>query len=109
MRRTTSAYLELEAAMKNLAIIETGDYTEALARLTVYHAISCVSLTLGCKSREELMNKLTLIPVKLWREVLRLLEIERNVNEGFATLEDVREAVEIAAALYGALRHVPWK
>jgi len=109
MSRTTSAYLELEAAMKNLAIIETGDYTEALARLTVHHAINCVFVILGCESREELMNKLTLIPVKLWGEVLRLLEIERNVNEGFVTLEDLREAVEIAAALYGVLRHAQWK
>lgn len=109
MRQLTNAYSELQAAMKNLAIIETNNYTEAIARLAVHHAINCVSLTIGCESREELMNKLALIPVKLWGEVLRLLEIERNVNEGSATLEDIREAVEIAAALYGALGHAPWK
>ena len=92
------AHEELEKAFHAINMAERGEggYIEKAIR----HSLSAVALTLGAEKSDEILLSLPVLPPNLWGEVLRLIEINRLASIGVAGLDEAREAVEIAVAMY---------
>ena len=94
------AYEEIVAASAILAEMEERGVSVEDVRSAVSHSLEAVALVLGADCREGVLEALAKAPRRFWGEVLRLLEINRTASAGEAGLDEAREAVEIAVALF---------
>ena len=77
-----------------------NSHVKELSKRTVLYSIEAVAQELGVEPLN-ILDGLNILPLRLWSEVLRLLEIKRmiDVSTPKDALELAREAVEIATAL----------
>ena len=75
-------------------------------RSTVSHSLEAIALVLGADCKEGVLEALARAPRRFWGEVLRLLEINRTASAGEAGLDEAREALEIAVALFNYFSEV---
>ena len=97
----SSAYDTLLTAFSRLAEAEAGNLSSV--RLAVFSALNTVLEVLGAESVDSLFEALAEAPTRVWADVIRLLELKRLAEAGEAGLDEAREAVEIATAVYSYL------
>jgi len=100
------AYEEIAAASAILAEMEERGVSVEGVRSTVSHSLEAVALVLGADCKEGVLEALARAPRRFWGEVLRLLEINRTASAGEAGLDEAREALEIAVALFNYFSEV---